>query len=249
MAADPIVFSDPFAGFLDDLLPNPWETPSVGASDDFTAQLNGPTSLDQSPPIPGIPTSLDLTPPMSGFSFDDSTRRDSLFSYEFDDKQQSIIRSPGPDTSSPATDSTSPDPSTASTSRRPSSSSSDETTPASPTRKPTTRRRRRGAGTDSAEAGGSSHTARRELSLAKNRVAAKKCREKKRDWTTELQERHGELLARNKRLRGELAGLNDAVFELKELVLRHASCGFKPIDKFVRREAGRAVRPAGRGAR
>ncbi|KAL1639418.1 hypothetical protein SLS58_007999 [Diplodia intermedia] len=216
-SADPIAFPDPFACFLDHLLPNPWETPSVGSSDDFAARLNDPT-------LPELPTSLDLTPPIPGFPFDDSPRRDSLFSYDFDEKQ-SITRSPGPDTTttSPST-TTSPDPSTASTSRKP--STSDETSPR-PLKPGRRRRRRRGA---AAGADTKQTRTQRELSLAKNRAAAKKCREKKRDWTTELQERHGELLARNERLRGEVAGLSDAVFELKEMVLRHASCGFRPID-------------------
>lgn len=80
---------------------------------------------------------------------------------------------------------------------------------------------------------------RREVNLEKNRLAANRCRQKKRDWTSRLDNEHRQLMAHNKLLRAEMAGLNDTVFGLKELALGHADCGFRPIDEYVRQEAER----------
>ncbi|KKY27138.1 putative bzip transcription factor [Diplodia seriata] len=81
--------------------------------------------------------------------------------------------------------------------------------------------------------------ARREVNLEKNRLAATRCREKRKNWTARLEDRHRQLSAQNKLLRTELAGLHDAVYGLKELVLCHADCGFHPVDEYVAREAER----------
>ncbi|KAB2581172.1 Basic leucine zipper transcriptional factor ATF-like 3 [Lasiodiplodia theobromae] len=79
--------------------------------------------------------------------------------------------------------------------------------------------------------------AKREVNLEKNRLAANRCRKKKREWIDRLEDKHRQLSARNKLLREELAELYDTVYTLKELVLGHADCGSRPIDDYVRREA------------
>lgn len=89
---------------------------------------------------------------------------------------------------------------------------------------------------------------RREVNLEKNRLAANRCRQRKRDWTSRLDNEHRQLLAHNKLLRAEMASLNDTVFELKELALGHADCGFRPIDEYVRQETQR-VEARARGTR
>lgn len=79
--------------------------------------------------------------------------------------------------------------------------------------------------------------AKREVNLEKNRLAANKCRKKKREWIDRLEDKHRQLSEHNKLLRAELAELYDTVYALKELVLSHANCGSGPIDDYVRREA------------
>jgi len=75
--------------------------------------------------------------------------------------------------------------------------------------------------------------AKREEMLRKNREAAHKCRAKKKDWMTRMDEQHRDLSARNKFLRAELETLRESIFELKDLVLQHTDCGFAPIETYL----------------
>ncbi|GME34821.1 cAMP response element binding (CREB) protein [Neofusicoccum parvum] len=79
--------------------------------------------------------------------------------------------------------------------------------------------------------------AKREEYLRKNREAASKCRAKKKDWTQQMDERYRDLATRNQLLRAELDTLSNSVYELKEMVLQHADCGFFPIEGFLQAEA------------
>lgn len=105
------------------------------------------------------------------------------------------------------------------------------------------KRRRRNEIADTPEA-----RAKREVSLKKNRMAAIRCRVKKRDWMKKLEIRHRSLSERNKLLRRNLASLNDAVFGLKGMALEHADCSFQPIDDYVRLEAEKVGTKARRSA-
>ncbi|OJD37334.1 bzip transcription factor [Diplodia corticola] len=97
------------------------------------------------------------------------------------------------------------------------------------------------------QAGTPNERARREVNLEKNRLAANRCRRKKRDWTDKLEDRHRNLSVHNQLLHAEISGLRDDIFALKDMALRHADCGFRPIDDYVKREAER-VRAQARGS-
>lgn len=82
--------------------------------------------------------------------------------------------------------------------------------------------------------------AKRETNRKKNRTAASRCRVKRRNWTSKLEDSHRGLSAQNELLRSEAASLNDIIFELKERVLEHADCKFRLIDDYVRLGAEKA---------
>lgn len=79
--------------------------------------------------------------------------------------------------------------------------------------------------------------AKRDQFLERNRVAAHKCRQKKKEWVTKLDEEVRELSSRNKYLRAETDLLNNALFEMKNLIFKHTDCHFAPIDDFIAGEA------------
>lgn len=81
--------------------------------------------------------------------------------------------------------------------------------------------------------------AKRDQFLERNRVAAHKCRQKKKEWVTKLDEEVRELSSRNKYLRAETDLLNNALFEMKNLIFQHTDCHFAPIDDFIAGEAER----------
>ncbi|KAL1626699.1 hypothetical protein SLS54_002862 [Diplodia seriata] len=239
--ADPTLLSDPFAGIFDEVFfSKPSKPPPVGPGEGFAAQLNGQD--------PGIPA-------------DDSARRDSgciLSPYHLDDAAlKTTTASPADATTSPETTTTTTTTSCDPGQHQPSDQPPPPPDSASNARKrpytgtPNTQRQQRRRRCPSPPRSDNDHTpdqarARREANLEKNRVAATRCREKRKTWTARLEDRHRQLSARNKLLRAELAGLHDAVYGLKELVLRHADCGFRPVDEYVAREAER-VRDRARG--
>lgn len=78
---------------------------------------------------------------------------------------------------------------------------------------------------------------RREQDLERNRVAANKCRQKKKNWMARLDDRYQDLAARNGFLEGEANNLGSTVLCLKELVFQHVECGYAPIEGYIRAEA------------
>ncbi|KAF2868235.1 hypothetical protein BDV95DRAFT_160971 [Massariosphaeria phaeospora] len=78
----------------------------------------------------------------------------------------------------------------------------------------------------------------RENHLEKNRVAAHKCRQRKKEYVSGLEERARELTGKNKSLKDNVAVLRDEVLSLKNEVLRHAGCGFWAVDEYLARCAG-----------
>ncbi|KAL0253220.1 hypothetical protein SLS55_010192 [Diplodia seriata] len=237
--ADPTLLSDPFAGIFDEVFfSKPSNPPPVGPGEGFAAQLNGQDA--------GIPA-------------DDSARRDSgciLSPYHLDDDPLlKTTASPAdattsPETTTTTTTTTSCDPGQHQPSDQPPPPDSASNARKRPyTGNPNTKRqqRRRYPSPPRSSANDTpSARARREANLEKNRTAATRCREKRKTWTARLEDRHRQLSGQNRLLRAELAGLHDAVYGLKELVLRHADCGFRPVDEYVAREAER-VRDRARG--
>jgi hypothetical protein len=78
----------------------------------------------------------------------------------------------------------------------------------------------------------------RQSHLEKNRVAAHKCRMRKKDYINGLEERARIFTTKNKALKENVAMLREEVLELKNEVLRHAGCGFWAVDEYLARCAG-----------
>lgn len=78
----------------------------------------------------------------------------------------------------------------------------------------------------------------RQSHLEKNRVAAHKCRQRKKEYIGSLEHRAREHAAKNKALKENIAMLREELLELKNEVLRHAGCGFWAVDEYLSRCAG-----------
>jgi len=78
----------------------------------------------------------------------------------------------------------------------------------------------------------------RQTHLEKNRVAAHKCRQRKKEYINGLEDRAREFSAKNKMLKENVSLLREEVLGLKNEVLRHAGCGFWAVDEYLARCAG-----------
>lgn len=85
---------------------------------------------------------------------------------------------------------------------------------------------------------------KREQTMEKNRIAASKCREKKKNWMAKMDDRHRDLSTRNEFLKAEIHSLRSAILGLKELAFQHMECGYAPITEYVKAEA-KAIRSGG----
>lgn len=72
--------------------------------------------------------------------------------------------------------------------------------------------------------------------LERNRVAASKCRQKKKEWTNGLEARARDLQAEKNDLMLMTKSLNDEVLYLKGELLKHANCGCAHIGNYLARE-------------
>ncbi|OJD31217.1 bzip transcription factor [Diplodia corticola] len=79
--------------------------------------------------------------------------------------------------------------------------------------------------------------AKRDQFLERNRVAAHKCRQKKKEWMVQLDNDCRDLTAKNKYLIAEVNLLSNTLYELKNLVFQHADCGYHPVNEFISNEA------------
>ncbi|KAK8032458.1 bZIP transcription factor [Apiospora arundinis] len=87
--------------------------------------------------------------------------------------------------------------------------------------------------------------AKKNKTLERNRVAASKCREKKKDWTKDLEETKIGLESQNSHLKMEYSTLVNEVGEIRAQLMTHASCHDANIDKWLENEAKRFVLGAG----
>lgn len=71
---------------------------------------------------------------------------------------------------------------------------------------------------------------KRERCLERNRLAASKCRQKKKEHTIHLEERYKEQANKRVDLSGQIEGLRGQLLKLKNELLKHAQCGDEPID-------------------
>lgn len=74
--------------------------------------------------------------------------------------------------------------------------------------------------------------------LEKNRIAADKCRRRKKKYTAKLVTEHSSVHARNANLKADVADLREQVLVLRHKILQHAKCGSWMIDGYVTRVAG-----------
>lgn len=84
--------------------------------------------------------------------------------------------------------------------------------------------------------------ANRNTVLERNRVAALKCRKKKKELTRDLKEQCVKLETTNRDLQTEAQGLVDELNSMKNHVMDHAACRDPRIDKWLELEAQRFVR-------
>ena len=73
--------------------------------------------------------------------------------------------------------------------------------------------------------------------LERNRVAASKCRQKKKEWTSNLEERARQLQANKTQLSVMASSLREEVLYLKGEMLEHKNCGCHRIRDYLSREA------------
>ncbi|KAF2279572.1 uncharacterized protein EI97DRAFT_439898 [Westerdykella ornata] len=78
----------------------------------------------------------------------------------------------------------------------------------------------------------------RQSHLEKNRVAAHKCRQRRKEYIQGLENRAREYTETNKALKDEVTKLRSDVLELKNVLLSHAGCGCWAIDEYLAQCAG-----------
>lgn len=79
---------------------------------------------------------------------------------------------------------------------------------------------------------------KRKQFLERNRVAASKCREKKRQLEKNLSDASRELAASNSRLHAEVQCLRTEVLQLKGECLKHTDCNCESVREYLRRSIG-----------
>ncbi|KAI0021902.1 hypothetical protein F4780DRAFT_255065 [Xylariomycetidae sp. FL0641] len=82
---------------------------------------------------------------------------------------------------------------------------------------------------------------KRDAFLERNRVAATKCRQKKKEWVSDLEETKLGLENVNSHLQMEYNGLLDEVSRIRAQLITHAHCNDPNINKWVENEAKRFV--------
>jgi hypothetical protein len=82
---------------------------------------------------------------------------------------------------------------------------------------------------------------RRTNFLERNRVAASKCRQKKKEWVQDLEETKGDLEAQHMRLQREYTSLLSEATEMKNRLMVHAGCNDANIDMWIENQAKKFV--------
>ncbi|KAM0264240.1 hypothetical protein ACHAQJ_000727 [Trichoderma viride] len=79
--------------------------------------------------------------------------------------------------------------------------------------------------------------AQRTKNLERNRIAASKCRQKKKEWVVELEETKTSMEQRHNNLRMEYFQLLDEVTRIKNHLMAHATCNDPNINFWIEKEA------------
>ncbi|KAL8703195.1 MAG: hypothetical protein Q9201_003614 [Fulgogasparrea decipioides] len=117
--------------------------------------------------------------------------------------------------------------------KRSTTSSNDKTT--APKR---SRKHGRNANASNGQATSSAEEVRRHKFLERNRIAASKCRQKKKEWTQNLETRARELAKENNSLRLMVDSMRDEMLFIKGEMLKHTSCGCDDIQDWLKSGAG-----------
>lgn len=91
------------------------------------------------------------------------------------------------------------------------------------------------------EESGGEDDSKRNKYLERNRIAASKCRQKKKVWVSDLETQKSDMEAMHSNLQREYAALVEQVTELKTELMGHAGCGDPNIDSWIETEAKRFV--------
>ena len=82
----------------------------------------------------------------------------------------------------------------------------------------------------------------RTRSLERNRIAASRCRQKKKEWLSGLEAKKSKLEKQYKSLQSEYNELLDEVTQLKSILMIHAGCNDQNIDGWINNEANTYIR-------
>ncbi|KAK9768803.1 hypothetical protein K7432_000321 [Basidiobolus ranarum] len=85
---------------------------------------------------------------------------------------------------------------------------------------------------------------KRKKFLERNRMAASKCRQKKKVWMQELEMKSEEVTDRNKSLHMMVGQLKEEVLQLKGQLLAHRNCNCNVIQQYVQTSGHFALNPA-----
>ncbi|KAI1805418.1 hypothetical protein F4811DRAFT_222214 [Daldinia bambusicola] len=85
------------------------------------------------------------------------------------------------------------------------------------------------------------NTSNRKIFLERNRAAATKCREKKKEWVTDLEETRLDLENQHNLLKKEHSFLKNEITLIKSQLMDHANCNDPNIDRWIENEAKRFV--------
>lgn len=83
--------------------------------------------------------------------------------------------------------------------------------------------------------------AKRKKFLERNRVAASKCRQKKKAWMQELESDAREAQTNSKHLKMAVTLLREEILRLKNELLKHNTCDCTPIRQYLSQEAAKLV--------
>lgn len=87
---------------------------------------------------------------------------------------------------------------------------------------------------------------KRKKFLERNRVAASKCRLKKKQWMQELETNARKAQSDSKHLHGMVGILREELLRLKGELLKHSSCGCEQISTYLLNEAAKVAEGAHR---
>ncbi|KAG9199701.1 hypothetical protein G6514_008256 [Epicoccum nigrum] len=86
-------------------------------------------------------------------------------------------------------------------------------------------------------------SASRIMQLEKNRLAAEKCRQKRKVYTAGLSAEMSALSTKNETLKADVVALREELLNLKNEILGHARCGSLIIDGYIAKSAGSQLTP------